>query len=352
MDRKSLILDFDDLILITGPTGFIGTRVVEALLRHGFTNLRCLVRPSSNLTRLHEIGATAKDARLEMMEGNLLHAEDCERAVKGAKAIFHLAAAKNKSFASSVLNTVVVTRNLLDAAVQSGTLRRFVNISAFDVYSNWDLKRGALIDETAPLDSRIVERVDAPGFAKLKQDEVVLEYAKKYNLPYVMLRPCSVYGPGWHLPPARIGIGTFGIFLHIGGSNRLPLSYVDNCAEAIVLAGITRGVDGEVFNVVDDDLPTSRHFLRLFKKRARRFHSIYVPYRMFYLFCYVWEKYSRWSEGQLPPAFNRHKCAYYWKGNKYSNQKLKDRLGWKPVVPFAEASNRFFEYVRSGEHHA
>jgi nucleoside-diphosphate-sugar epimerase len=49
--------------------------------------------------------------------------------------------------------------------------------------------------------------------------------------------------------------------------------------------------------------------------------------------------------------FNRRKCDYYWRGNTYSNRKLKERLGWQPIVPFAEASRRFFEYVREGDHH-
>jgi nucleoside-diphosphate-sugar epimerase len=124
------------------------------------------------------------------------------------------------------------------------------------------------------------------------------------------------------------------------------LTYVDNCAEAIVLAGLRPGVDGEVFNVVDNDLPTSRQFLKMYKKHGKRFRSIYVPYWLFYGFCWVWEKYSRWSEGQLPPVFNRRRCSVYWKGNSYTNQKLKDRLEWRPTVAFSEASRRYFEYVR------
>jgi nucleoside-diphosphate-sugar epimerase len=113
-----------------------------------------------------------------------------------------------------------------------------------------------------------------------------------------------------------------------------------------VLAGIKPGVDGEVFNVVDDDQPTSREFLRRYKREVGRFRSIRVPYPFFYAACALWEKYSKWSTGQLPPAFNRRRCAYYWKGNRYSNQKLKDRLGWQPRVSFDEGSRRYFEYVR------
>jgi nucleoside-diphosphate-sugar epimerase len=343
---NTLLIDLDDPILITGSNGFIGSRVVKALLSYGFSNLRCFVRPSSNGTRLQTILATFRKSRVEVMQGNLLSREDCKEAAKDIAVIFHLAAGIEKTFPGSFMNSVVTTRNLLDAAVCGRGLQRFVNVSSFAVYSNWHMQRGALLNETCELESQLVERAEAYAFAKLKQDELVLEYAQKYAMPYVILRPGAVYGPGSSQITGRVGINTFGIFLHLGGSNRLPLTYVDNCADAIMLAGIKRGVDGEVFNVVDDDLPTSRQFLRLYKKHARHFRSIYVPYRTFYFFCYLWEKYSKWSEGQLPAAFNRRRCSTYWKGNKYSNKKLKELLGWRPRVPFAEASRQYFEYVR------
>ena len=151
----------------------------------------------------------------------------------------------------------------------------------------------------------------------------------------------------------RVGINTFGLFLHLGGSNRIPLTYVDNCAEAIVLAGIKKGVDGEVFNVVDDDLLTSRQFLRLYKKHGRRFRSIYVPYRLFYFCCYLWEKYSKWSQNQLPPVFNRRTVCDLLEREQILQPEIEGLLGWKPVVPFVEASQRYFEYVRrTGVAHA
>jgi nucleoside-diphosphate-sugar epimerase len=121
---------------------------------------------------------------------------------------------------------------------------------------------------------------------------------------------------------------------------------VDNCADAIVLAGLTPGVDGEVFNVVDDELPRSRDFLRLYKRNVRRFLSVPVPFRLAYFLCAAWERYSEWSEGQLPPVFNRSRCSAEWKGNKYSNEKLKRLLGWSPKVPFPEAAHRYFQYQK------
>jgi hypothetical protein len=82
---------------------------------------------------------------------------------------------------------------------------------------------------------------------------------------------------------------------------------------------------------------------------VRRFRSLYVPYRAFYLFCYLWEKYSQWSQGQLPPAFNRRACETFWKGNRYSNAKAKRMLGWGQSVPTPEALNRYIEFQRHAE---
>jgi nucleoside-diphosphate-sugar epimerase len=140
--------------------------------------------------------------------------------------------------------------------------------------------------------------------------------------------------------------------LHLGGSNPIPLTYVDNCADAIVLAAITPGVDGEAFNVVDDDLPTSRDFLRLYKRSVKKFRSYYIPKPISYFLCYVWERYSTWSEGQLPPAFNRSRWNSFWKKTRYSNQKLKTRLGWRPGISTKEGLKRYFEACREKEVHA
>ena len=123
-------------------------------------------------------------------------------------------------------------------------------------------------------------RGEAYCFAKVEQDEIVAEYGRKMGIPYTIVRPGQVYGPGNEGISGRVGIGTFGIFLHLGGSNRIPFTYVDNCADAIALAGLKKGTDGQIFNVVDDDLPSSRKFLRLYKQNVKNFPSVYIPHFM------------------------------------------------------------------------
>src|SRR5439155_575686 len=99
----------------------------------------------------------------------------------------------------------------------------------------------------------------------------------------------------------------------------------------------------EVFNVVDDDLPSSRRFLRLYKRHVRRFTSIYVPHLVSYALCALWEKYSYWSEGQLPPAWNRRTWNAYWKKTRYSNARVKTRHAAQAERLVALATERRLE---------
>jgi nucleoside-diphosphate-sugar epimerase len=347
------IITKHDLVLVTGAAGFIGSKVVEHLLALGFTRIRCVVRPSSNLTRLKtSIRRHDNGAAVEVIDGNLLSKEDCEKAVRDVAVIYHLAAASGKSFPSVFVNCVVTTRNLLEATIAQGKLRRFVNTGSFAVYTNRNKSRRNILDESCPVEDQPTRRGDAYCFAKLKQDELVMEYRRKHHVPCVIVRPGVVYGPGKERIHGRIGLDTFGVFLHLGGSNPIPFTYVDNCAEAIVLAGLVTGVEGEIFNVVDDNLPSSREFLRMYKQRVRRFRSIYVPHFASYVLCLLWEKYSEWSEGQLPPVHNRRSWAASWKRTNYSNEKIKQRLGWMPRVPTSEGLSQFWESCRRNGAHA
>ena len=354
ISSNSFIVGPNELILITGANGFIGRHVVTSLLNHGFRNLRCFVRPTSELENLRALLAMQDtDARIELMRGNLLSVNDCMAAAKGASIVIHLAAGRGeKSFPDAYLNSVVTTRNLLEATLAHGCLRRFVNVSSFSVYDYSARPRSAALGEDCPLEQPAHRRAEAYSFAKIKQDLLVIDYARRFRIPYVIVRPGYVYGPGKLAISGRIGIDTFGVFLHLGGSNAVPFTYVENCADAIALAGIKPRVDGEIFNVVDDELPSSRHFLRMYKKNVRQFRSFYVPHAASYLMCWLWERYSAWSQDQLPPVFNRSRWHANWKKTRYSNQKVKARLGWKPRVSTSAGMAAFFDACRQTDRHA
>ena len=342
---QKFVINYDEQILVTGAAGFIGRYVVGRLLDEGFNCIRCLVRETSDYTELTKI-ITLKNGirKAEIIKGNLLSRDDCSKITDGAKVIYHLAAGTGtKSFSEAFLNSVVTTRNLIEAALGQGNLKRFVNVSSFTVYTNIKKPKGKILDETGPVEASPETRAEAYCYGKVKQDELVISYGKNLGLPYVIIRPGTVYGPGKIFIPGRIGISTFGIFLHFGGSNPLPLTYVENCAEAIVLTGLIPRIEGQVFNIVDDDLSSSRHFLQQYKKKVRNFRSLYVPKFLSYLFCASSEKLAQWSKGQIPPALTRREWVAYWKKTYYSNEKLKNLTGWKPRVSTAKGLKAFFE---------
>src|SRR5437867_4912252 len=79
-------------VLITGSNGVIGCKVIETLLERGFFNLRCFVRTSGKLNRLNEVLTRHPEAKIEVIEGNLLSREDCGGAVRDVPLIYRLAA--------------------------------------------------------------------------------------------------------------------------------------------------------------------------------------------------------------------------------------------------------------------
>src|SRR5688572_25902407 len=171
MGSENAIVQLDDLILVTGAAGFMGPRVVENLLDRGFRNVRCFARPSSNTEKLEaSILRHRGQARVEVLKGNLLSREHCLNAVKDVAVIYHLAAGRGeKFFADAFMNSVVTTRNLLEAAREHGCLKRFVSLSSFAVYSNRN-KPSRVLDESCPVEEHPECRGDAYSFAKAKQD--------------------------------------------------------------------------------------------------------------------------------------------------------------------------------------
>lgn len=346
--HSNWIVDRNAAVLVTGAAGFVGSRVVGVLLRMGFEHVIATARRSSDMQLLQQAIPTGRSGHVDIVEANLLSPEECRKVTENVEVVYHLVAGRGKSFPLCFQGSVVTTRNLLDAVVERRQVKRFVNVSSFAVYSNFRKKRGSVWDESFPIENNLDERHDAYAYGKIKQDELILNYHERFGVPFAIVRPGIVFGPGKKAIPGFVGMDPFGFFMHLGGRKQLPLTYVDNCAEAIALAGLVEGIDGEVFNVVDDQLPTSRAFLRMYKEKVKHFWSLPIPYPAAYLLCNLWERYANRSKGQLPPIFNRRMCAFGWKGHVYSNHKLKGLLGWQCKVPMKEAMSRYMEYQKNG----
>jgi nucleoside-diphosphate-sugar epimerase len=246
-------------------------------------------------------------------------------------------------------DSVVVSRNLLEALDPRDGVpaqkTRVILVSSFGVYGVVPLGRGARVDEQTPLEDHPEWR-DTYSHSKLRQEQLFREYQRKVGFELVVVRPGVIYGPGGGAFSSRVGLQIGPVFFHLGGSNLLPLAYVVNCAEAIVLAGTHPDSAGQAYNVHDDDLPTASRYLREYKRHVERIRSIRLPYFMTKMLAWSLEKYHRRSQGQLPAIITRYKAAAAWGGNTFSNAKLKG-LGWRPLVATSDAMAQTFEYLHA-----
>lgn len=331
-------------ILITGAGGFLGKAIVERLLAHGQNDLRCMLRDTSKARGLEAIAARYPQSRLEFISANLKNPAEIVPAITGCDMVIHAAAALKGSPAEMFLDSVVASRNLLEVIVNELRPIRIVLVSSFGVMGVPELPRGAMVDERTPMEQHPEQR-DVYSHTKLRQEQLFWEYRQKYGFELVVLRPGVIYGPGGGHFSTRVGLNLFGRFLHLGGNNLLPLTYVDNCAEAIVAAALS-GTDGEVYNVVDDDLVTSKQYLTAYKKQVRKVRSVPVPYPALMWGSKMVENYSKRSKGQLPAIFTPYKTRAMWGGNQFSNAKLKS-IGWRPLLSTREGLDRTFAAFRA-----
>lgn len=347
MKVEESIVTPDDLVLVTGSSGFLGVKVVETLLHSGFRNLRCLVRTQTRVPQLKGVLCNFDSANAEIVTGNLNDQECCRRAVRDAVLVINCAAGTSGGFVNMFVDSVVSARNLLSVLRDEEQLRRIVHISSFAVYETANLKNGELLSEETPIESHHAERNDAYSYTKVKQEQLFWKFATDHAMPLVVVRPGVIFGPGGAELTPRVGFMFNQVIFHLGNSNIIPLTYVDNCAEAVLLAATKPGIENEIFNIVDDELPTSKEFLRMYKAAKENVRSVSVPYFVMQLLSRILKRYAHHSKEQIPAFLTPYRVASMWKHVSFDNAKAKGVLGWSPVVPTPDALKLHFQYVRS-----
>lgn len=331
-------------ILLTGAGGFLGRHLADSLLREGAGEgdgvLRLHFRNAAPDALLDGLRRRHPAARIEVALGNLLHADASAALVDGIDCVVHAAAGMRGSAADMFANTVVGTRNLLEAAGAAG-VGRVVLVSSFSVYRTEPLANGAAHDETVAVEGSGVEK-GAYAYAKTRQEQLLEEYRARFGFQTVVLRPGVIYGPGGGAFSSRVGIQALGLFFSLGRKAVLPLSYVENCADAIARATLS-GADGNAYNVVDDELPTCSQYLRGYQAGVGRMRVVPVPYWLFLLGSRLLVRYNTASKGQLPAVFTPYVVRSMYRRFGYPNAALKG-LGWQQRIPTAEGLARTFRY--------
>jgi 2-alkyl-3-oxoalkanoate reductase len=316
-------------VLVTGANGFLGRAVVRRTLDEGH-DVVALVRPTTDVSTVawpsDRVRVVRADLRNRLPPGSLA----------GVDAVVHAAAATSGDLAAQLAGSVVATERLLDA-LELDQLRRFVHVSSFSVYDFAGSRAGTTISTDTPLEPQ-PERRDPYTVAKIAQERLVRERCSRAGTPLVVVRPGVIFGPGklWDWGGvARLGP----IDVVFSPLARFRLTYVDNCAEAIVLAIDAPDAPGRTFDIVDDGLPTHAGYRRLARRSGAPISRWWlpVPWRIVDMTGAAIDRTMAGRRAKLPELLARRRQQARWKPFEYSNTAARQAMGWTPRVAIGTA---------------
>jgi nucleoside-diphosphate-sugar epimerase len=319
-------------VLVTGAGGFLGRSVVDRLVQRGHT-VRAIVRPTSP--------KPAWPSEVEIFRADLRVAKDLVAAFDGVDAVLHLAAAVTGSEDMQFASTVVATERFLDAMSKSA-VKRLVHVSSLVVY-NWSKARTCM-DEETPLEDNPYA-MGGYTISKIWQERVVSRFAAGHSWNLTIVRPGFIWGLD-HAEIAGMGRKFGKLYLLFGPFTRLPLSYVDNCADCLVTAVENPAASGEIFNIIDGDDVRVWQYARQYARRSgQRGFLIPLPYRAGLGLAQLAAFTSRrlfGRKGKLPSLLTPRRFESQFKPMRFSNQKIRAKLKWTPRLSFEECLDRSF----------
>ncbi len=325
--------------LVTGASGFVGRYVVFEALRRGHC-VRALIRPG---TATADLG-WADHSNVELVRADLRSKRGLVEAVSTADAVLHLAISQEYG---QLAGTVVGTENLLEAMKQAG-VSRMVLVSSFAVYNYRKLWTFSTLNESCAVEALETEpqRREYYCLTKLMQENLVRAAGAENGLRFTILRPGAIFGKG-HVWTARLGIALSDrAWIRTGAWAKVPLSYVENCAEAIVMCAEKDEAIGKTLNVVDDEAPTQRFYCRQLQRRLDLSPWVIpVPWTIVRMIATIAEITNRilfHGHARIPQILKPADLHARCKPLCYTNQKLRETIGWRQRYSLAEALDRCF----------
>ena len=240
MDRK---------VLVTGAGGFIGSHLVETLVRRG-ARVRALVRYNGRGDRgsLESLPSAVQDD-LEIVAGDVRDAFFMDKTVEGVDTVFHLAALITIPYSyiaphSYVETNISGTLNVLQAALRHNT-RLVVQTSTSETYGT---ARYVPMDEAHPLQAQ-----SPYAASKIGADQLAISYFRAFELPVAVIRPFNAYGPRQSaraIIPAIVTQALSRDVIELGALTPVrDLTFVQDTVEGFVRVAECPAAIGEVINI-------------------------------------------------------------------------------------------------------
>lgn len=312
-------------ILVTGGTGFIGRKLVNALLNKGYS-VRVMTHSNGNSAFKLFIKP------VELVVGDIYNYDDVMKACRGIKIVFHLAAAMKGDWNYHMDTTITGTRNILSACKQEN-IEKCIYVSTLNVYDASKYPENKVIDEGFPYEE-FPEYRGSYSHAKLRAEREARFFAKDSSLPITLIRPGLVIDYNNAGLPRDVGL-PFGRMLMVLGNGRrkLPLVDVNNLVDALMLALNKQTVKETIYNVVDKEYPTQKEFILVFnRKNEKKMMPLYIPNTLVKVMFWCVEKGVFLLLKKRTYLSYKFKCVA--KSPMHSTEKIKSELGWSQKIHF------------------
>jgi nucleoside-diphosphate-sugar epimerase len=307
-------------ILITGATGFIGSRLALRASSRGHAVVAAGRRLNDALR------AQFVAAKVEVRLGDVTDAAYVDQIMPGITHVCHLAAAwQEVGVADEYFRKVTVegAKNVADAAVKHGALK-LVHCSTSGVHSR---SSGALVSETSP-----IEVTNSYEMAKIEAERLLFACAKATGLPTIVLRPADGYGPGdMRLLKLFKAVAKQRFPLIGRGAGHRHMIYIDDICDAFLAACSAPAPAPEAFLVAGPEVVTLKELL---ERLAR---VLGVPKYGFQLPLAPMRALAALTEDvcavlKVAPPLYRRRLDFYTVDVKYDISKAREVLQWTPQI--------------------
>jgi nucleoside-diphosphate-sugar epimerase len=322
-------------ILVTGAAGFLGSHLTALLaVRGGQT--RALVHPA------WDAGWQAPPG-VDVYRADIADRAAIAPALDGVDCVFHCAARTGPWGPSAEYHRVNVVglETMVRAAMAAG-VRRFVHVSSITVHGN-DVHGAA--DENSPLRSE----PNPYSQTKVAGELLLRRMIRDEGAPVTIIRPGWIYGPGDTASFGRFAtMIANGRMIVIGaGRNHVPLAYVGDVAEGMLLAGQAEQAAGRAYLLLNDEPVTQREFLAaIAAELGVAPPSRNLPYRAGVLAGGVAEMAWKLARREQAPPVMRYGLQLLGGENRFSIARARHELGFSPVIGYAEGVRRGIAWYR------
>jgi predicted dehydrogenase/nucleoside-diphosphate-sugar epimerase len=321
-------------VLVTGAGGFLGGALLRRLVQEG-AKVRAGVR------RIPKYPLPGVD----YLAGDLGDPEYVDVLVAGVGIVFHVGAAMKGSAADFQRGTVAGTKNVIDACLKH-SVRRLVFVSSLSVLDQAGRHTGK-ITETWPLEPH-AELRGAYTQTKLEAERMVLTAAQDRGLPAFLIRPGMIFGPGAEPSSPSGSFAMFGRWVVVGrGSLALPLVYVDDVVDALLLGASRPGLEGKLVNLVDPAVVTQREFVQTVRGAKPNIKVSYVPKSVLMTAAVGIEALGWLLKRNVP--LSRYRIRSIRPLHNFDQTAAQEQLGWTPRVGAAEGLRRTFAVPQTVE---